>query len=62
MQAAHQGGEKLFSRTGDDISGAFPDVVEHCRKASCSTASFSSCVATRWHHSTACNNGSTARR
>ena len=29
MQAAHQGGEKrLFSRTGDDISGAFPDVVE----------------------------------
>jgi DNA ligase-1 len=29
VQAAHQGGEKrLFSRTGDDISGAFPDVVE----------------------------------
>jgi DNA ligase-1 len=28
VQAAHQGGEKrLFSRTGDDISGAFPDVV-----------------------------------
>jgi DNA ligase-1 len=29
VQAAHQAGEKrLFSRTGDDISGAFPDVVE----------------------------------
>jgi DNA ligase-1 len=29
VQAAHQGGEKrLFSRTGDDISGAFPDAVE----------------------------------
>jgi DNA ligase-1 len=29
VQAARQGGEKrLFSRTGDDISGAFPDVVE----------------------------------
>lgn len=29
VQATHQGGEKrLFSRTGDDISGAFPDVVE----------------------------------
>ncbi len=28
VQASHQGGEKrLFSRTGDDISGAFPDVV-----------------------------------
>jgi DNA ligase-1 len=28
VQAAHQGGEKrLFSRTGDDISAAFPDVV-----------------------------------
>ena len=30
VQAVNQGGEKrLFSRTGDDISGAFPDVVEH---------------------------------
>ena len=30
VQAVHQGGEKrLFSRTGDDISGAFPDVIEH---------------------------------
>jgi DNA ligase-1 len=30
VQAAHQGGERrLFSRTGDDISGAFPDVVAH---------------------------------
>jgi DNA ligase-1 len=29
VQAAHQAGEKrLFSRTGDDISGGFPDVVE----------------------------------
>jgi len=29
VQASHQGGEKrLFSRTGDDISGAFPDVVD----------------------------------
>ncbi|MGH6865329.1 MAG: cisplatin damage response ATP-dependent DNA ligase [Methyloceanibacter sp.] len=29
VQAAHQNGEKrLFSRTGDDISGSFPDVVE----------------------------------
>jgi DNA ligase-1 len=29
VQAAHQAGEKrLFSRTGDDISGAFPDVVD----------------------------------
>jgi len=29
VQASHQGGEKrLFSRTGDDISGAFPDVME----------------------------------
>ncbi|MGK2923300.1 MAG: cisplatin damage response ATP-dependent DNA ligase, partial [Methyloceanibacter sp.] len=29
VQATHQRGEKrLFSRTGDDISGAFPDVVE----------------------------------
>lgn len=29
VQACHQGGAKrLFSRTGDDISGAFPDVVE----------------------------------
>ena len=29
VQAAHHGGERrLFSRTGDDISGAFPDVVE----------------------------------
>jgi DNA ligase-1 len=29
VQAADQAGEKrLFSRTGDDISGAFPDVVE----------------------------------
>jgi DNA ligase 1 len=29
VQATHQKGEKrLFSRTGDDISGAFPDVVE----------------------------------
>jgi DNA ligase-1 len=29
VQAAHQGGDKrLFSRTGDDISGAFPDAVE----------------------------------
>ena len=29
VQASHQGSEKrLFSRTGDDISGAFPDVVE----------------------------------
>jgi DNA ligase-1 len=29
VQASHRGGEKrLFSRTGDDISGAFPDVVE----------------------------------
>jgi DNA ligase-1 len=29
VQASHQGGEKrLFSRTGDDISCAFPDVVE----------------------------------
>lgn len=29
VQAAYHGGEKrLFSRTGDDISGAFPDVVE----------------------------------
>jgi DNA ligase 1 len=29
VQAARQGGERrLFSRTGDDISGAFPDVVE----------------------------------
>jgi len=28
VQAAHQGGERrLYSRTGDDISGAFPDVV-----------------------------------
>jgi DNA ligase 1 len=28
VQAAHQAGERrLFSRTGDDISGAFPDVV-----------------------------------
>ena len=45
VQAAHQAGEKrLFSRTGDDISGAFPDVVEDLPKASCSTASFSSCA------------------
>ncbi len=30
VQAAHQGGERrLFSRAGDDISGAFPDVVAH---------------------------------
>jgi DNA ligase 1 len=29
VQAVNQGGEKrLFSRTGDDISGAFPDAVE----------------------------------
>jgi DNA ligase-1 len=29
VQAAHRGGDKrLFSRTGDDISGAFPDAVE----------------------------------
>lgn len=29
VQAAHQGGKRrLFSRTGDDISGAFPDVGE----------------------------------
>jgi DNA ligase 1 len=29
VQAAHQNGEKrLFSRTGDDISGSFPDVVD----------------------------------
>src|SRR6476659_547675 len=29
VQAVHQGGEKrLFSRTGDDISSSFPDVVE----------------------------------
>jgi ATP-dependent DNA ligase len=29
VQASHQGGERrLFSRTGDDISGAFPDVVD----------------------------------
>ena len=29
VQASHQGGERrLFSRTGDDISGAFPDVME----------------------------------
>jgi ATP-dependent DNA ligase len=29
VQASHRNGEKrLFSRTGDDISGAFPDVVE----------------------------------
>jgi DNA ligase 1 len=29
VQAAHQAGEKrLFSRTGDDISASFPDVVE----------------------------------
>ena len=29
VQAAHQAGERrLFSRTGDDISGAFPDVVD----------------------------------
>ncbi len=29
VQAAHQSGERrLFSRTGDDISGSFPDVVE----------------------------------
>jgi DNA ligase-1 len=29
VQAANQGGEpRLFSRTGDDISGSFPDVVE----------------------------------
>jgi len=29
VQASHRGGERrLFSRTGDDISGAFPDVVE----------------------------------
>jgi DNA ligase 1 len=29
VQAVHQGDERrLFSRTGDDISGAFPDVVE----------------------------------
>jgi len=29
VQASRQGGDKrLFSRTGDDISGAFPDVVE----------------------------------
>ncbi|MGO8842686.1 MAG: cisplatin damage response ATP-dependent DNA ligase [Methyloceanibacter sp.] len=29
VQAVNQGGERrLFSRTGDDISGAFPDVVE----------------------------------
>jgi DNA ligase-1 len=29
VQAAHQAGERrLFSRTGDDISGAFPDVME----------------------------------
>jgi ATP-dependent DNA ligase len=29
VQAAYQGGEKrLFSRTGDDISGSFPDVLE----------------------------------
>jgi DNA ligase 1 len=28
VQAVHQGGERrLFSRTGDDISGSFPDVV-----------------------------------
>ena len=28
VQATHQGGERrLFSRTGDDISGAFPDIV-----------------------------------
>jgi DNA ligase-1 len=34
VQAAHQGGEKrLFSRTGDDISGAFPDVVEALPKS-----------------------------
>ncbi len=30
VQASHQGSERrLFSRTGDDISGAFPDVVTH---------------------------------
>ncbi len=29
VQAAHQGGERrLFSRTGDDVSGGFPDVIE----------------------------------
>jgi DNA ligase 1 len=29
VQAAHQAGERrLFSRTGDDISGAFPDAIE----------------------------------
>ena len=29
VQAVHQSGERrLFSRTGDDISGAFPDVVD----------------------------------
>ena len=40
VQAAHQGGGKrLFSRTGDDISGSFPDVVEALPRTSCSMAS-----------------------
>ena len=46
VQAAHQGGEtRLFSRTGDDISGAFPDVVGgDPPRAWCSTASCWSCA------------------
>ena len=42
VQAAHQGGERrLFSRTGDDISGSLSRCGRRAaRPASCSTASF----------------------
>ena len=42
VQLVHAGGEtRLYSRTGDDISGSFPDVAEAFRTKACSMANCS---------------------
>ena len=71
VQLVHAGGEtRIFSRTGDDISGSFPDVAEAFRTKPCSTANSWSagptrasptCMAARPRASTRSSSGSGAR-
>jgi ATP-dependent DNA ligase len=70
VQLVHAGGDtRLYSRTGDDISGSFPDVAEAFRTPQCSTVSCWSAArhkALAWGSSPPpasmrCSNGSAAR-
>ena len=62
MQVASSGGVKrLYSRAGEDVSGAFPDIVEAIDFDGVFDGELLVRREEAWRRSTTCSSGSTAR-